>query len=314
MSWVTAPCQYAFFVRALAAATCLGAACGAIGVFVTMRRMSYVGHGLGHAAFGGAVLAYLTHGNFYLGASVWVIASVLVIGLVLRQRRIPTDAAIGIVTTASFALGVALLSRLGGVTRNVEAALFGHLLGVSSSDVAIALIGAVGIGALILLYYTGLVATTFDRDAAAASGIPTTRMEIVFAILLATVVVLAMRMVGVTMLAAALVIPAMTARLLTDRFSRLMATAPVLGGGLAAAGLYVSYWGNVATGAAIVLTQAAAFAGVWAWHLARSARRPVVVKVGPGPVHEHTHRHKATAHLHPHPGALDTPHHDPGHP
>ena len=309
MTWLLEPCRYAFFVRALVVAVAVGVACGIIGVFVTMRRMSYVGHGLAHAAFGGAALAYLTQGNFYLGTSGWVVAAMLVIHLVMRQRRIPADAAIGIVTTASFALGVAMLSRVERVTRNLEAALFGQLLGVTSRDVVITVVGVALILAIVAGQYTALVATTFDRDAAAVLGIRTTRTELLYAALLAAVVIFGMRVIGVTMLAAALVIPAMTARLLTDRCGTLVVCAPLVGALGAAIGLYVSYYGNIAAGAAIVLTQTLGFAAAWGWHLARQARRPRGSELPAGPVHEHTHQHAATAHLHPHAGDQAAAHH-----
>ncbi len=309
VTWLIEPCRFAFFLRALVVATAVGAACGVIGVFVTMRRMSYVGHGLAHAAFGGAVVAYLTHRNFYLGVGGWVVAAMLVITLVMRQRRIPADAAIGIVTTASFALGVAMLSRVEPVTRNLEAVLFGQVLGVTPRDVAVTVCGVLVILSLVASQYKALVATTFDRDAAAVLGIRTTRAELLYALLLAAVVILGMRVIGVTMLAAALVIPAMTARLLTDQFRTLIVCAPIAGALGAVLGLYVSYYLDVAAGAAIVLTNTAGFAVAWGWHLVRQARRPALSDMPTGPWHEHTHQHETTAHLHPHPGDRQAGHH-----
>src|SRR5574341_1479790 len=108
------PLQYEFFVRGLIAATTVGALCGLIGVYVVLRKMSYIGHGLSHAIFGGAVVSYVMSFNFYVGASLWGFASAVLINLTTRRRKmIAADAAIGIITTASFALGVALISRPG---------------------------------------------------------------------------------------------------------------------------------------------------------------------------------------------------------
>lgn len=253
------PWQYNFFVRALVVGALVGAACGLMGVFVTVRRMSYVGHGLAHAAFGGAVLAYVSGGDFYLGAGAWVFVSMLLVILMMRQRRIPSDAAVGLVTTAGFALGVLLLSRLQRVTRNLESALFGYLLGVTDRDVLIVVVCVPLLFLIVALHYKAFVSTAFDRDAARTNGIPILKTDLLYAFLLAGVVVLGMRVLGATMLAAALVVPAMTARMLTDRFGRMILLSPLLGAAFAVAGLYLSYFFNVSSGASIVLTGIACF-------------------------------------------------------
>jgi ABC-type Mn2+/Zn2+ transport system permease subunit len=100
-------------------------------VYIVLRRMSYIGHGLSHAVFGGAVVSFLLQVNFYLGAGLWGVASALLINELGRRRRLRADAAIGIVTTASFAIGVAAISRHRRFTRNFEAALFGNVLGIT---------------------------------------------------------------------------------------------------------------------------------------------------------------------------------------
>ena len=103
MNWLTEPWQYAFFRNGLAAGVMAGALCGLVGVYVVLRRMSYIGHGLSHAIFGGAAASYVIGVNFYLGAGLWGLVSALLINAVARRRKIGADAAIGIVTTASFA-------------------------------------------------------------------------------------------------------------------------------------------------------------------------------------------------------------------
>src|SRR5919202_1459649 len=105
------PFRYDFFVRGLVAATVGGALCGLVGAFVVLRRMSYIGHGLSHSVFGGAVVSYVMGINFYLGAGLWGFISAALINWTARRRQIGGDAAIGIVTTASFAIGVAIISK-----------------------------------------------------------------------------------------------------------------------------------------------------------------------------------------------------------
>ncbi|MDP9466423.1 MAG: metal ABC transporter permease, partial [Actinomycetota bacterium] len=119
------PFGYEFFVKGLVAAVLAGALCGLIGVFVTLRGMSYIGHGLSHAIFGGYAAAPLIGLPIVLGAGLWGLASALAINAVARSRRIGADAAIGVVTTASFALGVALLTRFGNTGPSFDALLFG---------------------------------------------------------------------------------------------------------------------------------------------------------------------------------------------
>jgi ABC-type Mn2+/Zn2+ transport system permease subunit len=120
------PLTYVFFRRALLASLLVGALCGMVGVYIVLRRMSYIGHGLSHAVFGGAVISYLMQMNFYVGAGLWGVASALLINEIASRRNLGADAAIGIVTTASFAIGVAGISSQRRFTRNFEAALFGN--------------------------------------------------------------------------------------------------------------------------------------------------------------------------------------------
>src|SRR5205809_8062144 len=105
MAFFAEPLQYQFFVHGLLAALLVGGLCGLLGVYITLRGMSYIGHGLSHAVFGGAVVSYIMDLNFYVGAGIWGFVSALLIHVVTRKRQIGADAAIGIVTTASFAVG-----------------------------------------------------------------------------------------------------------------------------------------------------------------------------------------------------------------
>src|ERR671915_2624053 len=125
MSTLLEPFAYEFFQRALIVATVAGALCGLIGVYVVLRGMSYIGHGLSHAIFGGFAASGLVGVNFFLGAGVWGLASALMINRISRRRAIGSDAAIGVITTASFALGLALIQLTGSTGRNADAALFG---------------------------------------------------------------------------------------------------------------------------------------------------------------------------------------------
>lgn len=268
------PLQYEFFVRGLIAAATVGALCGLIGVYVVLRKMSYIGHGLSHAIFGGAVVSYVMAFNFYIGASLWgFLAAVLINATTRRRRFIAADAAIGIITTASFALGVALISRYRTFTRNFDAALFGNILGVTEGDlIAIAAVTAMTF-ALILVMYKRLLFTTFDPEVAPFYGVRTEWIDTVFSLILAGIIVVSMQVMGVTLIAAALVIPPITARLLTENFSRLMVLSVAIGTLCGLVGMYISFYVDVSSGANIVLTATLAFGAAMAYTALRSRIR-----------------------------------------
>ncbi len=260
------PLQYEFFVRGLIAATTVGALCGLIGVYVVLRRMSYIGHGLSHAIFGGAVVSYVMAFNFYVGASLWGFLSALLINAITRQRRfIAADAAIGIITTASFALGVALISRYRTFTRSFDAALFGNILGVTENDLLALAVVTVMAFALILVMYRRLLFTTFDPEVAPFYGVRTEWVDTIFSLILAGTIVVSMQVMGVTLIAATLVIPPITARLLTDNFARLMVLSVVIGALCGLVGMYLSYYVDVSSGANIVLVAALMFVAALAY-------------------------------------------------
>ncbi len=257
------PLTYVFFRRALLASLLVGALCGLVGVYIVLRRMSYIGHGLSHAVFGGAVISYLMQMNFYLGAGLWGVASALLINEVAQRRKLGADAAIGIVTTASFAIGVAGISHQRRFTRNFEAALFGNVLGITPTDLW--MIAAVAVGCMlgILTLYKPLLFSTFDDEVAEVYGVPTHWVNTLFSLILAAVILVSMQVMGVTLIAAALVIPASAARLLTDRFGLLLWLASALGAGVSVLGMYASYYLDLASGATIVLFGTAVFLVAW---------------------------------------------------
>jgi manganese/iron transport system permease protein/iron/zinc/copper transport system permease protein len=254
------PLQYEFFVRALIAATVVGALCGLIGVYVVLRKMSYIGHGLSHAIFGGAVVAYVMSFNFYIGASVWGFLSAMLINWTTKQRKfIAADAAIGIITTASFALGIALISRYRTFTRSFDAALFGNILGVDQGDLYAIFGVTILTFALVFFMYRRFLFTTFDPEVAPYFGVSTAWIDTLFSLILAGAIVVSLQVLGATLIAAALVIPPTTARLLTDNFHRMTVLSVVIGAACGFVGIYGSYYVDIASGASIVLVSAGAF-------------------------------------------------------
>lgn len=272
MSSLLEPLAFPFFVKGLIVATISGALCGLIGVYVILRGMAYIGHGLSHAIFGGAVVTYLAKINFYVGASLWGFASAVAINRVARRRFIGADAAIGVITTASFAVGLALISRGGAFVRNFDSALFGNVLGVTSLDILVVSIVAVAAGAMVFTLYRPLLFVTFDPEVAEASGVRTGAVDALFSLILASTIVATMNVLGVLLIAAALVIPPVVARMLTNSFGRMLKLSTAIGAASGLIGMYASYFMDMASGPSIVLVSSLAFFVVYAVSGSRGRR------------------------------------------
>lgn len=270
---VVDPFHYQFFQKGMAAAVMAGALCGLIGVYVTLRGMSYIGHGLSHAIFGGFAAAPLIGVNVALGAGVWGLASALAISAVTRRKRIGADAAIGVVTTASFALGVALVIRFGNRGPAFDAALFGSIIGVSAEDLLL-LAGALVFAVVVFtVLYRAFLFATFDPEVADVSGVRVARMDALLMLVLSLSILATLSIIGVTLVAATLVIPPVVARMLTDSFSRMLWTSTAIGAVCGAVGMYASYHLEIPSGTTIVLTNALVFVLVLAFTGGRTLRR-----------------------------------------
>jgi manganese/iron transport system permease protein len=258
MNFLT-PFEYEFFRHGLFAAVVVGAICGYIGVYVVLRRMSYIGHGLAHALFGGAVLSYVLSLNFFIGAGVWALLAGFLIHRISHRRWVGADAAIGVVTTSSFALGVAIISTHRTFTRNIEAALFGNILGITTQDLWIVVSMSLLVFCALFLIRRQLLFATFDPEVASAYGVPTGKIDLLFVLLLAVTVLASTQILGVTLVAAAMVIPPVIARYLTHKFQTLLIASPLLGALCGAAGMFLSFYFDISSAATIVLTAAALF-------------------------------------------------------
>ena len=273
MNVLLEPFQSGFFRDGMLVATIAGALCGLVGVYVVLRGLSYIGHGLSHAVFGGAVASSVVGVNVLAGAAVWGFASALMINGITRRRAIGGDAAIGVITTAAFALGVVLISVKRSFTQNFEALLFGNVLGVETTDIVVVAVVALLAVTVVFLAYRPLLFVTFDPEVAEASGLKTARLDALFALVLAMTIIATMRVLGVTLIAATLVLPAVVARMLTNSFARMLWLATLIGALCGLVGMYLSWYTDAASGATIVLTGAALFAVVFTVTGARARRR-----------------------------------------
>ncbi len=258
-----APYDFAFFQRGMVAATLAGALCGVLGVFVVLRGMSYIGHGLSHAVFGGAAASAVMSINFFVGAGIWGVISGVLIGRIARQKIIGADAAIGIVTTASFAGGIALLNRYGQARKSIEAVLFGSVLGVSWADIAAILAVSLAVGAIVLFAYRAFLFATFDPQVATVSGERVAAIEVMLMVMLSVTILVTMRVIGTLLISALLVIPAATARMVTNSFSRMLMLSPMIGAACCLVGMNLSYHLDTSAGATIILVAAAVFTATY---------------------------------------------------
>ena len=197
----------------------------------------------------------------------------MMINGVTRRRAIGSDAAIGVITTASFAIGVALIKRYGSGGKNPDSLLFGQILGVSDSDVWLLAGVAVAAALVVFFFYRPLLFSTFDPEVAEVSGVPTARVDALLTLVLAASILATMTVLGVTLVAATLVIPAVVARMLTDSFGRMLILATVIGALCGFVGMNLSYHLDIPSGPMIVLTGAALFAVVFAATGSRGLRR-----------------------------------------
>ncbi len=258
------PYGFEFFRHGIVVATIAGALCGLLGVFVVLRGMSYIGHGLSHAVFGGAAASAVIGVNFFIGAGIWGVVSGVLIARVARRRVLGADAAIGVVTTASFALGLALMNRYGQASKSIEAVLFGSVLGVRAYDiVAVTLVALLSL-AIIVVWYRRLLFSTFDRDVAQVSGVNVGLVEAVLLALLSLTILVTMRVIGTLLISALLVIPAAAARMTTNSFTRLLWLSPLIGAVTCFVGMNASYHLDTSASATIILIDALVFVVVYA--------------------------------------------------
>ena len=264
--------DYAFMRTALAAATLTGIICATLGVYVVLRRMAFIGDALAHTILPGLVVAYLRGWNLFGGAVVAGVLTALGIGWLSRREAVREDTAIGVLFTGMFALGILLISTVRSF-RDLSHILFGNILGVTNRDLALIAGVAVLVLGSLLLFHKELELTSFDPTYARTIGLKADLVRYALLVLLALTVVAGIQTVGVILTSALLVTPAAAASLLTDRLPRMMAIATAVAVFSGVVGLYASYYRNVASGAAIVLSCTLCFGAAWiVWTLRHAGR------------------------------------------
>lgn len=259
VDWLADPLTYGFMQRGLAASMLVGVLCSVIGCYVVLRSMAFLGDALAHAILPGVAIAYLLGGNLLLGALIAALLVALGIGFFSSSGTLREDTAIGILFAAALSLGVVLISSIKTYAVDLTHILFGNILGVSVSDLWLTGFLTLFVLATIVLLYKEFLVITFDPVLAATLRFPAQFLRNLMLILLSLTVVVSLQTVGVGLVVAMLVTPGATAYLITRRLPSMMIASAVIGIISSVSGLYISYYANVASGAAIVLTATAIF-------------------------------------------------------
>ena len=274
------PLTYDFMIRALATTVVAAVVCALLSCWVVLVGWSLIGDAVSHAVLPGVVLAYILGLPFALGAVVFGFLAVLLIGVVRDGRRVKEDAAIGIVFTSLFALGLVMLSLTPSQT-DLNHIIFGNILGISDADlVQIGVLVAVVLVA-VLVKHRDLTLYAFDPTHAHAIGLSPRRLGALLLGLLAITTVVALQVVGVILVVAMLIIPGATARLLTERFSRMLLIAQLGSAACSAAGISLSYWIDASPGGSVVLLQGRVFALVYLGSPRHGLVRRLLTRHGP---------------------------------
>jgi len=263
IDWLLGPLAYAFMVRGLLAAVVVGIVCATVGTYVVLRGMTFFGDALAHAILPGMAIGYLLGGGergplFWWGLATAILTS-LGIGVLSKGERLKEDTAIGVVFAGMFALGIALISTVRSYTVDLTHFLVGDVLGVSSGDLWLTVIFGGLVILVILAFYKEFLVLSFDPVLASTLRLPAGVLHYLLLALIAITIVVSLQTVGVALMVAMLVTPAATAYLLTRRLPAMMLTGAAIGAISAVSGLYLSYYVNVASGAAIVLVCTALF-------------------------------------------------------
>ena len=273
------PFQYAFMARALLAATMVGVVCAVVGTYIVLRGMAFFGDALAHSILPGVAVGYLVGGGarepLFWGALVAALLSALGIGAISRGTKIREDTAIGIIFAGMFALGIALISTVRNYSVDLSHFLFGDVLSVLAPDLwLVAIFGGI-ILLVVFAFYKEFLVLSFDPILATTLRLPARSLEYLLMLLIAVAIVVSLQTVGVALMVAMLITPAASAYLLTRRLPFMMLLAAMFAALAGVTGLYLSYYLNIASGAAIVLAATFMFGCAW---VVQVVKKSLVVK------------------------------------
>ncbi|MDZ7961060.1 MAG: metal ABC transporter permease [Aulosira sp. DedQUE10] len=257
--------QFPFMQRAIAGAVMMGILGGLLGCFVTLRQLSFFSHAVGHAALVGVALGVLLQVN-----PTWMLLPfTLVFGVIvlylIDKTDLASDSVLSIVLSGALAIGVILTSLIKGYRGNLMGVLFGDILAIDATDLILTLLLLLGSSIFLLSTLRQQILLTLNADVAQVQGIPVQWYRYGFVVLLSLAVAVAIKAVGVLLVNAFLVIPASTAKLMSQHFSRFLVLSVIIGSSSSVVGMMVSGMFNLASGPSIVLVQFVIFVAVFIW-------------------------------------------------
>ena len=256
--WIAGPLSYPFMQRALAVSLLVAAVCAVLSCYLVLKGWSLMGDAISHAVLPGIVVAYVLGLPLAVGAFAAGLSCALLTGYLKENSRVKEDTVMGIVFSGMFGLGLVLFVKV-ETDQHLNHILFGNVLGVTLGDLAETALIAGGTLLIVLVKRRDLLLYCFDPNQARAIGLPVRTLHYGLLVLLALTIVSALKAVGIILVIAMLVAPGAAAYLLTDRFERMLVIASVVAMGSAALGTLISFHIDGATGACIVLVQAAIF-------------------------------------------------------
>jgi ABC-type Mn2+/Zn2+ transport system permease subunit len=245
---------YTFMQRALAASLLIGTVSAIIGVYVVLRGLAFIGAGIAHASFGGVAVGFLLGIDPILAAVVFCLVTAWGIAWTSRRAEVREDTAIGIFFAATMALGILFIGLMRDYNVDVFGYLFGSVLSVTQEDLWLSLGLGAGVVLIVGLFFKEMLFITFDPEMAQVSGLPAGALYVLLLSLMALTIVLSIKVVGIILVSALIVIPAAAAYQLTEDFRRMMLLAVAIGNLSAVVGLWLSYGLDTASGATMVLT------------------------------------------------------------
>lgn len=254
--------SYVFMQHAFLAAVLASVVCGIIGSYIIVRQMTAISGGISHATFGGVGLGYLLGFSPIAGAAGFAVASAVVLGVLKDYAHQKIDTLIGAVWAVGMALGVLFLAITPGYVPDIESYLFGNILLVTTTDLAVAGVLAAVIVVVVLLLYQPLLAVTFDEEYATVMNLPVKALNLVLLVLIALAVVMLIQVVGIILAIALLTLPAAVCRMLTSRLSVMMVGSVAIAMLVSFGGILLSYFWNIPSGAMITLLASAVYLGV----------------------------------------------------
>lgn len=274
------PLQYEFMQRALIAVVMVGVISGVIGCYVVVRGMSFFGDALSHSVLPGVAISYITTGgavgvNLFFGGLIAGVIAAVGIGWLTRRERLKEDTAIGIVFVAMYALGIAIISHDSrAYGRDLVHILFGNVLGIQGDDLLIMAVCGVIVLLGTLLLYKEFQIISFDTNLARTLRLPAEALRLTLLAFIAVTIIASLRVVGIALMLAMLIVPAASAQMIAKRLHHMMLISAALGviGGVI--GLLLSYHLDIAAGPSIVLAMTVIFAAIFSTRRAYLRLRP----------------------------------------